>query len=101
MPELLARVDVRHVDLDDGNREDGKGVPNPVAVVGPCARVDEHSVHFLDERLVDPFTHHAFAVRLEAHNFDTELLRERPQLPVDLGKRDRSVLHGISFPEHV
>src|SRR4029079_5691693 len=42
-PPLLTLLDVRQVDLDDGNAEDLERVPDRVAVVAPRAGIDDHA----------------------------------------------------------
>src|ERR1700675_3085233 len=79
MPTRFPRVNVRHVNLDDGYREDRERIADSIAVMGPCARVDDDPVEFLDEAFMNFLAHRAFAVRLEAHHFHAELLPKPPQ----------------------
>jgi hypothetical protein len=101
MPELFPRVDVRHMDLHDGHGQDRKGVTDAVAVVRPCTGVDDHTVELFQKGLVDALAHRTFAVGLEAHDFDAQLLAELLQVIVDFGQRDRPVLSRIALAEHV
>src|SRR4051794_17880364 len=57
MAKRFTRVDVRHMNLDDGYRQYGERIANSIAVVRPCAGIDQHAIDFIDERLMDSRTH--------------------------------------------
>ena len=65
---------VGHVDLQDRALQNGQCIPDSVAVVGPCPRVDEDCIDAFEVGLVDALRHGAFKVRLEALNFSAECL---------------------------
>src|SRR6185369_10127848 len=99
--EWLARMDVRHVQLDDRHGEHRERIAQAVAVVSPGAGVDQHGVDVLAERTMDPFAHLAFVVGLKAFDLRAELLAEREQPGVDFRERGRAVLRRLALAEHV
>src|SRR6267378_3098783 len=101
VPELLAGMDVRHMELDHRHREDGERVADAIAEMGPCAGVDQDRIHAFGEPLVDALAHRGFTVGLEAHHLDAQLAAEGLKLRVDLGQRDRAVLRRVALAEHV
>jgi hypothetical protein len=101
VPERLARVDVRHVQLDDRAGQDRQRISQPVAVVRPCASVDQDGIHLIEEGLVDAFDHLAFVVGLKVLDIDAKFPSQRDDLIVDLVERDRPVLLRITLAEHV
>src|SRR5688572_24120125 len=86
-PELLTRMDVRHVQLHDRHCQHRERVAQTVTVVSPGARVDQNGIYVFAECLVDPFAHCAFVVGLKACNLDTEFLAECQQPRVNLRQR--------------
>src|SRR5205823_11397097 len=73
-PPLLALVDVREMDLDDRHLDELDGVADRIAVVRPCAGIDDHPVDVV-QRVVAPLDVLTLAVRLPAPDAQAELVR--------------------------
>src|SRR4030042_3285951 len=63
--EFFPGMDVGHVDFHDGNLQNRQGVPKGVAVMGPCARIDDDRIDTLPVRLMDLFAEFSFMIGLE------------------------------------
>src|SRR5690242_3192283 len=93
VPELLARVDVGDVHLDQRGVEQRAGVADRVAVVRPGPRVEHHGGPLVGRR-VQPLQHLVFGVGLADLDVEPELLAGRDAVlgqlrvggpPVDAG----------------
>ncbi len=101
MAKCLARVDVRHMDFDDGYGQDGQCIADPVAVVCPGPGIDQHGLRAVGVRLMDAVYHRPFAVGLEATHPCVQFRTQRLQLLVDFRQGGRAVLGRIALTEHV
>ena len=101
VPKCLARVNIGHMNLHHRHRQDGQGVSNGIAVVRPCARIDNHRVNALAKRLVDAFHHQALVVGLKAFHSRAQFLGKRLQGCVNIRQGGRAVLRGVALAKHV
>ena len=94
-------MDVGHVQLNHGALEDGHGIAQSDAGVGPGSGIDQHGVNLLHEGAVHAFAHLAFVVGLKTIHLGTQFGRQRFDTLLDLGQRDRAVLFRVAVTEHV
>jgi hypothetical protein len=80
------------MNLRDGNRQNGRGVPQGIAVMGPGAGVDENGINSLLVRLMDLLSDRAFVIRLEGLDGAAEFFPQHLQFPIDLIQGDCPVL---------
>ena len=99
--KFFPRVDVGHVNLHDGSRQNGQGVPQGVAVMRPGASVDENGIDPLLVRIMDLPADRPFIIRLEGFDGAAQLLPQRLQFPIDPIEGDGPVLSRVPLPEHV
>ena len=89
--EFLATVDIREMDLDDGDGHGGHGVPQCERVVRQGAGIDDDSVKALARGLLDPVDELAFMIRLSALRHGAAAVGVAAYLAVELRERRASV----------
>src|SRR5689334_8539334 len=96
----LARVNVRHVDLDERNRDGRQRIANRQARVRIRAGVDDDAVDAAAQRLnrVDQLS---LAVMLSELQLDTDLPCYRPQRTLDVVERLVAVQRRFARPEQI
>lgn len=95
VPELLTRIDVAEVNLEDRQADAGQGIAQGNAVVGERARVDDDRVGPLAV-LLDRIDEDALVVALQDPGFDSEVLRFQADHLVDLFQRFLPVEIGLA-----
>jgi hypothetical protein len=99
--KLFTRVDIAHVQLDDGAGQHGQRIANAVAVVRPRTGVDQHRVGLVKKRFMNAVAHGAFVVGLKVLDAGAQLGAQLDQAGVDLVQRDGAVLRGVAFAKHI
>jgi hypothetical protein len=98
VPELLPRVDVRDVHLDERRAQESAGVAERVRVMGPRPGV-EHDRGGVVGGLVQPGDHLRFGVSLSDLDLEAELLADPHTGLSEVGVRGQSVDVGLSRTE--
>ena len=87
--------------FDDGALQNGQGIANAIAVVCPCACVDQDGVYPIGMSLVNFFNHCAFKVGLKAFHAGAQFLAKLFHLRIYFGQGHSAVLGWVTLAKHV
>jgi len=94
-------MDVGHVHFDYRALENGQGIANAVAVVGPCACVDYDGMGAVFECLMNALDHLAFVVGLKTAEANPQLCSAFLQGGIDIFQAGSTVDRWVSLAKHV
>ena len=83
MSELFPRVNIGHMNLDNRHFENGEGVPQGVAVMGPGTGINNNGIDLLLVGLVDLLTDRSLEIGLEGLDTAPQLLCQFSKVFVD------------------
>lgn len=96
MAKSLTSMDICEVNLNEGNRDRGQGIPNRNAGVGKGRRVNQDVANAPAGSRMNVVDHGAFVVRLERLDFYAEGVALRLQQAIDFRERGGTV--DLRFP---